>query len=269
MQTPMSPLNCLNTWAWWHWTASWSAPSATTATVRPRGESVQTFSVRSHFQWNVLSRWLLQLSESWVEETSRLTFASVLISVEKTHTSKQCTSSVIWLTCGSDCFRTTTTSFSTSAHMASGTEKHAGWLTVIQVSSEHIIWLMAILNSWQTSITLDLIHLKYSTPIHCPFCICGWYFTHCCSRISLQILTLYLAFWRESHKKEERRTEGREGAGPHTGQEKPGLSGHPSPCKSMLCDFGKLDILTLAHCNDVGEFDVQPRFKTPHHTKNV
>lgn len=44
----------------------------------------------------------------------------------------------------------------------------------------------------------------------------------------------HLAFCRGSHKKEERNTKEREGAGAHTGQEKPGFSGHPPVCKSIF-----------------------------------
>ena len=46
-------------------------------------------------------------------------FVYVLISAEQMNTSRQCMSSLIWLTCGSGRFHTTMTSFSTSAHMAS------------------------------------------------------------------------------------------------------------------------------------------------------
>ncbi len=49
MQTLVSPLSCLNTWASWHWTASWGVRSATTATVKQRGEFIQTFSLHSQF----------------------------------------------------------------------------------------------------------------------------------------------------------------------------------------------------------------------------
>lgn len=45
----------------------------------------------------------------------------------------------------------------------------------------------------------------------------------------------YLVFCRGSHKKEERKTKGREGAGAHTGQEKLGFFGHPPVCKSIFC----------------------------------
>lgn len=82
----------------------------------------------------VLSCFLIELLE-----IELYVFAYVLIAVEQMHTSKQCMSSVIWLTCGSGRFHTTMISFSTSAHMALDTEKHAKWLTVIQVRSSHII----------------------------------------------------------------------------------------------------------------------------------
>ncbi len=61
----------------------------------------------------------------------------------------------------------------------------------------------------------------------------------CCfiSRASLQKFIYYFVFCRGSHKKEERSTEGREGAEPHTGKEKLGLFGHPALCKSKFSDI--------------------------------
>lgn len=46
--------------------------------------------------------------------------------------------------------------------------------------------------------------------------------------------THYFAIHRGGHKKKERNTKGREGAGAHTGQEKLGFSGHPPVCKSIF-----------------------------------
>lgn len=94
---------------------------------------------------------------------------------------------------------------------------------------------------WTTakmSMVPDLINLQCSVSIHWAFSINCWYFTHCCiSKVSLQILIHCFVFWRGSHKKEKRSTKGREGAGPHTGQAKPGFPGYPSLCKSMLPDI--------------------------------
>lgn len=45
------------------------------------------------------------------------------------------------------------------------------------------------------------------------------------------------AFWRGSHKKEERITKGRKGAWVHKGQEKLGFSWHPPVCKSEFLFF--------------------------------
>lgn len=80
--------------------------------------------------------WIKYLCIQLFSNNSQLMFAYILISAEQMHTSKQCMSSVIWLTCGSGYFHTTTTLFSTWAPTALGTERHAGWLTVTQVRSE-------------------------------------------------------------------------------------------------------------------------------------
>ena len=102
---------------------------------------------------------------------------------------------------------------------------------------------------WTTakmSVLLDLI--PCSVTIHWDFTMNGWYFTHCyISRVSLQILIHYLVCWRGSHEKEKRSTKGREGAGPHTGQEKPRLPGYTSVCKSMLCDIHSNPLISQNH----------------------
>ena len=99
------------------------------------------------------------------------------------HTSKQCMSSAIWSTCGSGRFHITVTSFSTSAHMATGSEKHARWLTITLVRSEHILWLMSILNY----LLNYLSHPTHSPAMHWAFGIHSRYLTCCCMwGVSLQ-----------------------------------------------------------------------------------
>lgn len=99
-----------------------------------------------------------------------------------------------------------------------------------------------IWNNFQLLMVLKCISLPYCMPT-------AW--------VSLQMFIHYFVFWRGSYEKEKRSIKGRERNGPCKGQEKLGLPGHPSLCKSMLCNISSnlrfYWIADFVELNDTGK----------------